>query len=68
MLEDLQPLMIGGERVLHIKETKYLGVWFDQRFKWNKHIQKTTNKSTIALGRCERLCRGRLGPKMNLWL
>lgn len=31
MPESLQPIVLVGQRVVYLKETKYLGVWFEKR-------------------------------------
>lgn len=70
MLEGLQPPMLADEGVPYVKAAKYFGVWFGQKFTWNTHIQKTTIKATIVLGKCRRPC-GRnwdCSPKMSLKL
>lgn len=70
VLGGLKPLTLNNVRIQYSKEAKYLGVIFDQRLTWNPHIQKTTHKSIVALGRCRRMCGKNWGlnPKMTLWL
>ena len=69
-LEGLKSLVLNGVEIPCTCEAKYLGVIFDQKLTWNAHIQKVTQKATIALGRCRQMCGKNWGlnPKMILWL
>ena len=42
-------IYIGSDKLEHNKTAKYLGVYFDERFSWNKHIQYTNTKISRGL-------------------
>ena len=51
-------------------EVKYLGVTLDNKLKWNRHLDNTTNKASITFWQCRRMLGKRWGlsPKIILWL
>ena len=48
---DVQPsFMIDDDPIENVRDIRYLGVQIDNRLNWDKHIQKTRNKASQALG------------------
>ena len=43
-------IYIGNDELEHKETAKYLGVYFDKRLSWNKHIQYTNSKISRGLG------------------
>ena len=43
-------IYIGSDQLEHKETAKYLGVYFDKKLSWNKHIQYTNSKISRSLG------------------
>ena len=43
-------IYIGSDQLEHKETAKYLGVYFDKKLSWNKHIQYTNSKISRGLG------------------
>ncbi len=41
---------IHGTKLERLTHTKYLGIWFDQNFKWTHHINTVVKEATQMLG------------------
>ncbi len=41
---------IHGTKLEQLTHIKYLGVWFDQNFKWTRHVDTVVKKATQMLG------------------
>ncbi len=48
--ETEEEYFIHGTRLEQLTHSKYLGVWFDQNFKWTRHVDKVVKKATQMLG------------------
>ena len=43
-------IYIGSDELEHKEIAKYLGLYFDNRLSWNKHVQYTNSKISRGLG------------------
>ncbi len=41
---------IHGTKLERLTHSKYLGVWFDQNFKWTRHVDMVVKKATQMFG------------------
>ncbi|XP_054287676.1 uncharacterized protein LOC129003409 [Macrosteles quadrilineatus] len=66
----ISPPQIRGMRVKSVKETKYLGVYLDQKLTWNRHIDHVIAKGTGAMGACRRTFGKKWGlnPRLIWWI
>ena len=54
-------LQIEGKEVNQLENSKYLGMYLDQKLTWKKHIEKTADKATKRCQILKRLARTRWG-------
>ena len=55
-LDRLRLPSLNGVEIPLADEAKYLGVIFDRRLTWNKHIDQVTQKAKRVMLLCRRVC------------
>lgn len=67
--ETLKHIKIYGAEVQRVKEFKYLGVTFDEKLNWGKHIEYIKGKGLRTLAASKKMVTSRWGltPKAMLW-
>ncbi|XP_064479308.1 uncharacterized protein LOC135392530 [Ornithodoros turicata] len=61
-------LLIGNDRIDQPESLKYLGVWYDHRMDWGRHIDHISRRASAALGCIQRCSSVRVGMRRNALL